>query len=1365
MRKRDFFLAGLLFMAVPAFAQIDQPEFTAQDAKVIFTQDFEADWDTWQATPVDTIYQLEYYNIASGGNKTFSNAWSDATLKESNLVIRTDSVTDGHEGGIILYNGVMLTDDASDISSNKYGHDTYSIIDENSQERRDAFAQWGEDGGEKMFQFVSADRVGTDYTSSSATLYTDSYRRNLFVRLNPGDIEENSSYRLTFYVKAKETNPKFSPRLHAAIFRGYFHSEKPFTMGLENDNDNYKYNTQIEYEKTDFTGEWEKVTYMTYYLNDSIADYFMLSNGYWWSDDWTWKAEDNGTDKDLVYIKQPDKFFVRLSFRSDSTKFELDNLSLTKSWIGGCEYAGDKMRVDFGYKTNLSDIVAANKKLTNMPSVGVECEVPDSLKEELGYDWRIQVWGLKANDEWEEVYMRSAEYHDDGYMYLFTEYYDDEHAYQFDDYKKVLVTFHNPTDIPEMTLKYTGTGKDVANLFPNALDTTWIKNGKIVPDFFNEIATPNPFVFTGVHSLADLPPVMQVAPYEEGSFGLEPTDHFTFKFSRDILIDDAGEASEKAIGYVNGVAWVPSFNAETNELTFTCPDDSWKTMSGDVEVNLIQLYGKGTDKGANVLAHYHFGAFERNPEIVDIKTDWKSQVTGTSRPVPSGTYLHSGYTDNGATPEWFVQGNGQNSPGKCGLYNMNGEGIYNAGMYLSNRNSGTGNFYTFQTLPAGKYTIDFRGLGWSSGSRKLVLKIYPAPDVDLVDGDAESFAALEAIENKVEIGRITKWDANISSAGDWKEGYTDVHWSFSVPADGKYVLEFYTDGSTDYKGVIFSNYNIKSDGNLSYAYTLPLNDAVEAAKTRLALADVDLDLYSGALYDAFKAKIDYYDVGGEFDALHETEPTVWAAAKEDIIAATNTMKLRMDSVDKFVETRNKVVSKLSDTQTDYEVLDVWKALSAVNETAQEYPVTTKAGTEIYAFNQEMEDAIKALDDRVAAITKFSDLVKSIEGLMAAPDAQTGLDEYATMVTAYNTYKETPITSPADEFNAAYNGLTEGKNAYVFKTDYVYAKTRQVKELYALAAKLGYDFTDMGGAAGVAATVEALQDDDPDLGAILREAVILQIYEAYADGKVEELDSLDVSALLPNYFLYVDAVDDAMENNDGTWRIKNISGGNTVAIPGWSVSYGKGNWLPTTVKVGSGDGTMDWSVDGHTFAGGLRCAPHTQGVIVSNPVDMPDAYYWVGLYGYNQTSNVKMILDSDSCHVGDTDQSSLNKVWNPANGKFGYKEVGIDSIKVAGNMTITINQTSDSGSEFDMRYFILRLRGLNPDIDYDELYNAQEEKLDGLLTVVDARQAVKAGVEYYTVGGIQLDAPKAGQILIRKTTQDGGKVVMDKVLIK
>ena len=1376
MKNRDLFLAGLLLMAAPAFAQ-DEPEFTSQDAKVIFTQNFEDDWDSWQSIPVDTIYQLEYYDISS----VPSSPWNAATLKESNLVIRTDSVSDGYEGGIMVRNGVVLTGNKDEIANGKYENDVYSIIDETSQERKDAFAQWGEDGGEKLFQFKSANRKGTDYSSSSATLYTDEYRRNLFVRLNKGDIEENTSYRLTFYVKAKETNPRFSPRMHAAVFRGFFNSEKPFTMGLQDDNDNYKYKTKIEYNKTDFTGEWEKVTYMTYYLTDSVADYYMI-NEYWWDDNWTWKAEDNGTGKDLKYIKQPDKFFVRLSFRSDSTLFQLDNLSLTKSWIGGCEYSGDKMRVDFGYKTNLSDIVAANKKLTNMPSVGIECEVPANKKEELGYDWRIQVWGLKDGkdgDEWEEVYMRSAEYHDDGYMYLFTEFYDDEHAYQFDDYKKVLVTFHNPTDIPELTLKYTGTGKDVANLFPNALDTTWIKEGKIVPAFYNEIATPNPYVFTGVHSLADLPPVMQKAPYEDGSFGLEPTDHFTFKFSRDILVDDKGEASEKAIGYVNGAVWTPSFNEADSTLTITCPDDSWQTMSGDYEIKLIQLAGKGTDAGANVTLHYHFGAFERNPQItVYAQSDWRGHVndfsfggSNTQRPLPNNIYMHSG-------KDAFVAGTGVPVNTKLGLYPLNNDTISVAGtkipdncfFYLSSRDkSSTGNLYSIAHLAPGIYVIYFKFAGRSSLDYPMQLKFYAKPDGELEDGNDKGFALLEAVTEKtvLEAGRKPA-QADMGEGGfsqAWKEGTETLSYTFSIESEDDYVFEWVSTGSNSYYGVAIGNYWITNTGNLSFSYTTALNDAVDAAAARIALADANATLYTGAIYDALGDKIEYYKIGGAFDALHVTEPSVWEAAKNELNEATNTLKLRMDTVDKFVETRDKVVAKLSETEADYAALDVWQALSAINETAQAYPVTTKTGTEIYAFNQELEDAIKAVDDRVATIGKFSTLVKSIEELINAADAQSGLDEYATMVTAYNTYKDTPITSPEDEFSAAYDGLTAGKNTYVFKTDYMYAKTRQVKELYALADKLGYDFTDMGGAAEVKATVEALQDDDAELSAILREAVVLQIYEAYADENVEALDSLDVSALLPNYFLYVDAVEDAMEDNSGTWRIKNISGGNKLAIPGWSVSYGKGNWLPTSVKVGAGNGTMDWSVDGHTFAGGLRCAPHTQGVVVSDSVMMPDAYYWIGMYGYNQTSNVAMIVKSDSCNLGDGDQKSLNNVFNPAGGKFNYKEVGADSVKIAGNMTITINQTSDSGSEFDMRYFIIRLRGLNPDIDYNELYDAQEEKLDGLLTVVDARQASQAGVEYYTVGGIRLDAPKAGQILIRKTTQANGKVVMDKVLIK
>ena len=88
-----------------------------------------------------------------------------------------------------------------------------------------------------------------------------------------------------------------------------------------------------------------------------------------------------------------------------------------------------------------------------------------------------------------------------------------------------------------------------------ALDTTWIKNGKIVPDFYNEIAQANPNVFNGVHSLKDLPPVMQVAPYEEGSFGLESTREFRFKFSREVVLVNSTDPTKKAVAYVGKETW------------------------------------------------------------------------------------------------------------------------------------------------------------------------------------------------------------------------------------------------------------------------------------------------------------------------------------------------------------------------------------------------------------------------------------------------------------------------------------------------------------------------------------------------------------------------------------------------------------------------------------------------------------------------------------------------------------------------------------------------------------------------------------------------------------------------------------------
>ena len=78
MKKRDLLLAGLVLFNVSAFAQ-DGPTRYSDDAKVIFTQDFEdapqvfnekrlnpspkrpTTLYTWNEKPVDSIMQVAYY--------------------------------------------------------------------------------------------------------------------------------------------------------------------------------------------------------------------------------------------------------------------------------------------------------------------------------------------------------------------------------------------------------------------------------------------------------------------------------------------------------------------------------------------------------------------------------------------------------------------------------------------------------------------------------------------------------------------------------------------------------------------------------------------------------------------------------------------------------------------------------------------------------------------------------------------------------------------------------------------------------------------------------------------------------------------------------------------------------------------------------------------------------------------------------------------------------------------------------------------------------------------------------------------------------------------------------------------------------
>ena len=102
--------------------------------------------------------------------------------------------------------------------------------------------------------------------------------------------------------------------------------------------------------------------------------------------------------------------------------------------------------------------------------------------------------------------------------------------------------------------------------------------------------------------------------------------------------------------------------------------------------------------------------------------------------------------------------------------------------------------------------------------------------------------------------------------------------------------------------------------------------------------------------------------------------------------------------------------------------------------------------------------------------------------------------------------------------------------------------------------------------------------------------------------------------------------------------------------------------------------------------------------------------------------------------------------------------------VAGDIQFQINQTSQSNSEFDIRYFILRLRGLDANYDYAAAIQTQEAKLEDLITFADA-SASEVSVQYYNLAGVEIDSFRQGEIIIRKTTLSDGSVVVDKILVK
>lgn len=234
MKKRDLFLAGalLLGMSVQAQEQLFFYGFEADETSLLGPDSLKI--------PVDSVKQLQYYKTegTTTGAFTLDETWE---LWEEPV-----------DTALYMINGISPLTTRGDV---------VNVVEADEQHAIE-FEGIGGKGGEYYLAY-KADTVG------GATANCADYEANIFVRGLP--IKDNTSYRLSYYVKAD----KPEGYLRTDVMRGWYNSEKPFSMNGATGNE------FIGTKETFQTERWERVTMMTYYQNDSVANQHMYAAGYW----------------------------------------------------------------------------------------------------------------------------------------------------------------------------------------------------------------------------------------------------------------------------------------------------------------------------------------------------------------------------------------------------------------------------------------------------------------------------------------------------------------------------------------------------------------------------------------------------------------------------------------------------------------------------------------------------------------------------------------------------------------------------------------------------------------------------------------------------------------------------------------------------------------------------------------------------------------------------------------------------------------------------------------------------------------------------------------------------------------------------
>ena len=1256
MKKRDFILAGALLLGFGLNAHAQTEEET------LFFYGFEDNLASFRdsSKAVDSITEIRYYDgvISNGaGAGVYPQDLTIAYVKDSLMPLLH---------GLSPYR-----------SSSR--QDSYELIRDELGGHQADLESMGAQGGEYYFKYTSG--------GEGESLCND-YEANLFVR--GLKLEDNTSYRIVFYSKASDP----TANMQAGVFRGYYNSERAISMNGDSGN-------EFLLDKTSFTTDkWERNTIMMYYQNDSVANRHMYYSGFWWQDSWRTKDPETGTEYNA--IEQFDTYFLRFSFRYPARVYYLDDIALYKSTIGGAEYNGEILRVNFGYDTNLGALARSKAEGA--------IELPGEY---------FTLTAEYGGDPW-ELNVLSAEYHSDGYLYIWL---DDD---SFEGLENVRLSFTNPDD-PALQLKYTGT------LYPNSLDQAWVDAGKIVPDFENEFAVYNPEVFAT--SLKYYPPaVVSVSP-EEGSFGLSgTTNKVDVTFSKEVYanlskpLDDESSVLLR-LQTENGVEnWVPvAYDEETFTVTFQRPSSNSGELKGDYDFTVLNAHA---DRGAQYMRgddynfSYSFGPADIAPVYMG-KSDFTAYNDGANEV--------EGFSVNDYGMMRVRQFSG--IAGKALMFGLYGQNLQNDPK-SDDPTRGPALSYKVNVSETGEWRVSWATSGCLKNSWN--------------DGALMWFRIYDSAENIIYEANMGEDHVNLPEEGGVVTSYQTFQEMIEFPNTGEYTLVWNLPNENSYSGGhqggrVLYYVEVSNEYSSAYKYIETLLSAQASAKSLLESAKAD-QKYSGDYLNDFQNVIDSYE------GFTSTAPSAYNNAVKALSDASAEMSGRMSVVDKYYTEYAAAEAKANDSvnaKTSYSELEAYKALVAKIAEYKDLDVTKEDNESLTAITAEVTAATKAMTDRCDAIDKFNSTIENAKSTYDKNELLQDLDALVALNRAYEQYKGIDRIASADEdlkaaTDAVQAAIDEANNAVTTYTE----TTAQIKKLYGLATDLEAPLSD-----DVKTLYANTISDDQNLAKLLKLEINKALYQMLSEDIEIPEGGIDYTGFITNPGLYmVGTLDNQIEqywysySSRNNWRVKAGNEYVDEVFPGWSIKSTGSVHAAYGINGIDGGG---YAAPGYAKAGGIAADWSSSFTLKQTVTDLPNGVYTLSVNfgaGENNKEKQHVLANGDTLAVA-SDQGAVNNTWE-------------NIIVTDGVLDLTAVHTGcNAWSRLDD--WSLTLISVDP-IDYA----AEIAKIDGEIAEVETTVAPvesAADVKYYNLSGVRTAQPEG--ISIRVTTGKNGARKVEKVLVK